>query len=420
MYDVTDPKLWRRNSHTFVASAWVSMFGTSIVQFALTWYIASLTGSGGAMALAMIFGFGPSVVVTPLAGVWADRVNRRVMVVVGDALAALSTLVLMLVMLQGLSSLVWVYAAMALRSVGSAIQSPATMALVPKAVPQEGLNYINSLWGAANASVILLSPIVGAWVLNMMPLAWVLSIDVITALLGTSIFWFCVKVDGRPPKDEVGRGNRMADGLRYLLGDPLLRGLFVFSFGVMCFVAGLNTAFPLRVVRHFGTDPWYMSALQTMMGLGSLIGGLVAAKFPYKKNQPMASVATFTVLLGLTVVGIGLSSPLALAMAFSFLMGLALIYIQIPTNTLLFSATDQAQMGKVGALFMCSTSLTMPLGGAFFGWLSDLLPAGVIIALCGLGMVACGLLVRLNVALYGYHLGSDQQASQPSAPDPQA
>ena len=83
---------WKRNTILFLTSQTLSLFGTSLVQYAILWYITLNTQSGVMMTIYIICGFLPTFFLSPFAGVWADRYNRKLLIMLSDSMIALSTL----------------------------------------------------------------------------------------------------------------------------------------------------------------------------------------------------------------------------------------------------------------------------------------------------------------------------------------
>jgi MFS family permease len=92
---------WKTQTVVFFSSQVLSNLGTSLVQYALLWYVTLRTGSGVMMTLYTVCGFVPTFLLSPFAGVWADRYDRRKLIMLSDALIALITLALALAFLAG-------------------------------------------------------------------------------------------------------------------------------------------------------------------------------------------------------------------------------------------------------------------------------------------------------------------------------
>src|SRR5690606_7390020 len=100
---------WRRDVTIFLTGQTVSLFGSMLVQYAIMWHLTLLTKSGTVMMLAALFGFLPQAVVSIFGGVWADRLNRKVLIMTADAAIATTTLALALFMLTGFTELWLIY-----------------------------------------------------------------------------------------------------------------------------------------------------------------------------------------------------------------------------------------------------------------------------------------------------------------------
>ena len=111
-------------SQYFLGSQTISFFGSSIVQYAILWYLTLTTQSGIIMMLSVVFGFLPTFFISPFAGVWADRYNRKRLIVLSDGVTAFSTLVLIVLFLVGQRSIWVLLVASAIRALGSGIQMP--------------------------------------------------------------------------------------------------------------------------------------------------------------------------------------------------------------------------------------------------------------------------------------------------------
>ena len=139
---------WQRKVILFLSGQTVSLFGSSLVQFAIVWYITLSTQSGSIMTIYSICAFAPQVVISLFSGVWADRYNRRILIIGADAMVASATFILALFFLTGHDDLWMIFLVSAVRSVGAGIQTPAVNAFLPQIVPQEKLTRIGGINGS--------------------------------------------------------------------------------------------------------------------------------------------------------------------------------------------------------------------------------------------------------------------------------
>ncbi len=122
------------------------------------------------MTIAMIAGFLPTFLITPFAGVWADRHDRKKIMILADALVALATLALFISFRFGLRKVWVIIVAMGIRGLFQGIQSPAVSAFLPQLVPQDKLMRVNSINSSAQSAMMLVSPALGALLISLFPI----------------------------------------------------------------------------------------------------------------------------------------------------------------------------------------------------------------------------------------------------------
>ena len=123
---------WKKQTVMFLTSQTISLFGTSLVQYAILWHVTLNTQSGLMMMILIICGFLPTFFLSPFAGVWADRFDRKKLIIISDAMIALTTLILAILFIMGYDALWLLFVMSALRAVGTAVQTPAVGAFIPQ------------------------------------------------------------------------------------------------------------------------------------------------------------------------------------------------------------------------------------------------------------------------------------------------
>jgi DHA3 family macrolide efflux protein-like MFS transporter len=121
---------WKRNAGLFIGGQLMSMFGSMLVQYAITWHITLETQSGVWMTLFTCAGLLPMVIVSPFAGVWADRYNRKYLINIADGVIAAVTLTLAVVFFASGENIPLMLLVVAVRGFGQGVQAPAVNALV--------------------------------------------------------------------------------------------------------------------------------------------------------------------------------------------------------------------------------------------------------------------------------------------------
>ena len=166
---------WVRDTTFFLSGQTVSLLGSSLVQYAILWYLTLETQSGVVLTLATAFGFLPQAVMSVFGGVWADRHNRKLLLIAADAVIAATTLVLAVMLWNGFDGLWLIYATLAIRSLGAGVQTPAVGALLPQIVPTDKLMRVNGINMSIQSAMTLLAPALAAALFALMGLQAVLS-----------------------------------------------------------------------------------------------------------------------------------------------------------------------------------------------------------------------------------------------------
>ncbi|MBW8383551.1 MAG: MFS transporter, partial [Youngiibacter sp.] len=173
---------WKRNTAVFLAGQSLSLFGSSLVQYAITWYITLTTDSGFMLTLSMLFGFLPQLIVSVFAGVWADRHDRKKLIILSDLAIASSTFILALMFMSGMRSLEAIFAVSFIRSIGAGIQTPSVSAILPQLVPKDKLMKINGFNSSLQSATMIASPALSALLLTYSSMDRIFFIDVSTAV----------------------------------------------------------------------------------------------------------------------------------------------------------------------------------------------------------------------------------------------
>ena len=376
----------------------ISLFGDRLNQLALVAVVAISTGSALATGLVFFAATLPNLLLSPIAGTFVDRWDRKEVMVVSDILRA--AIVLMLP-IAAVTNIILVYPLIFLVTSISVFFRPARVAILPRIVPEEDLLSANSaLWVGETIADIIGYPLAGLFVVilgSAVPLAfWVDSATYLAsaALLGTIV------VRAAAPSDEAGTERRegfaaeLRAGWRFLRHETVLLANTLQG-AVGQFSLGISIALtPSFVQMTFGQSGFGWQAaygfLETGIGLGNLIGGfaigLVGTRFA-KGRMVILGYALWGVLIFL----FALSGNLAVAIGLAFGQGVANMIFIIPSQTLFQERTPSDLMGRVVgfrfALVFGSMTVAMLLGSI----LGEVLGPGPVMAGFGLVTIAAGL-----------------------------
>jgi DHA3 family macrolide efflux protein-like MFS transporter len=375
---------WKKKVAVFLVGQTITTFGSLLVQYALLWHLTLTTKSGVVLALAAVFGFLPQAIVSIFAGVWADRVNRKVMIIVSDSTIALATLVLAFFMLSGVDDLWLVFLVMAVRSVGAGIQMPAISALIPQIVPSDKLMRVNGINSSVQSSLLIIGPVAAAGIYSTVSLAAILFVDVVTAVIGLSLLaTIAVPTLSRAASnDKPSYFTDLKEGLNYIFSHDLVRWVMVIYSIVFLLVVAPSNLSPLMLVRTFGSDVWLLTILELSFGIGMVAGGALMAIFASKVDRLGTMVGT-SILFGVLAVVMGFTTNLILFYSLFFLIGLAVPAFSTSSMTLLQETVEPERQGRVFGFVGIVMAVAMPVGMAVLGPLADIVSVEILLIATG-------------------------------------
>jgi DHA3 family macrolide efflux protein-like MFS transporter len=375
---------WKKKVAVFLVGQTITTFGSLLVQYALLWHLTLTTKSGVVLALAAVFGFLPQAIVSIFAGVWADRVNRKVMIIVSDSTIALATLVLAFFMLSGVDDLWLVFLVMAVRSVGAGIQMPAISALIPQIVPTDKLMRVNGINSSVQSSLLIIGPVAAAGIYSTVSLAAILFVDVVTAVIGLSLLaTIAVPTLSRAASnDKPSYFTDLKEGLNYIFSHDLVRWVMVIYSIVFLLVVAPSNLSPLMLVRTFGSDVWLLTILELSFGIGMVAGGALMAIFASKLDRLGTMVGT-SILFGVLAVVMGFTTNLILFYSLFFLIGLAVPAFSTSSMTLLQETVEPERQGRVFGFVGIVMAVAMPVGMAVLGPLADIVSVEILLIATG-------------------------------------
>ena len=392
---------WFKNIILFLSSQTISLFGSSLVQYAIMWYITLETESGLMMTLYIICGFIPTFLLSPVAGVWADRYNRKMLIMVADGLIATATLILAILFLMGYDATWLLFVMAAVRAFGTGIQTPAVGAILPQIVPKDKLTKVNGANGSIQAIIMFVSPMVSAALLATTSIEIIFFIDVITAIIAIFTLLAFLKISTHEKAAEKQTTSYFSDfkqGLQYINNHAFLKTFFIFFAVFFVLMAPAAFLTPLQVTRTFGDDVWKLTAIEIAFSIGMMIGGGIIASWGGFPNK-VKTMAFSSLIMGVCTFALGATPIFWLYLIFMALFGVAMPIFNTPTTVLLQEKIEEEYLGRVfGVMGMISTSM-MPIGMLIFGPIADIIRIEWLLIGTGLFIIILTLFMNQNKIL---------------------
>lgn len=393
---------WKKNISLFLSGQAISLFGSAVVDYAIIWHITLETKSAMAMTIGILCSFVPRLLISLFSGIWADKYNRRYLIIGADAGIAFVTLLLAVFYLSGFNQLWLIFLVMGLRSIGTGIQTPAVNALIPQITPKGQLMRINGINNTIQSFIMLLAPAAGGALLSLIPLGVIFFVDVVTAMISI-IIMFIIRIrhhlteEEKKEKRERRYGEDMREGLRFTKNNAFVREMLIIYSFYYFLIAPAAFLSPLLVARVFGEEVWRLTANEIIFSLGMMIGGIVMArKNGFKDRITMIALSCF--IVGVTTIILGISG-FYLFLGATLIMG---IFISISSSTemaLFQEKVDIKMQGRVFSLVQIVTTTIMPLAMLLFGPLGDLINVKLLFIICGILTLGLSLFIYTNKRL---------------------
>ncbi len=370
---------WQVPFFSVWSSQALSLLGSSLVQFALIWWLTERTGSATVLAMASLVGLLPQILIMPLAGALVDCWNRRRVMIVADGLTALVSLCLVYLFIVGATQPWHVLLGMMLRAVAGAFHWLAMQASTSLMVPREQLSRVAGLNQTLSGAMNMVAPPLGALLLSFLPVQGVLLIDVATAV--PAIAALAIVAIPSPRQGVVERmgsfavlWREMRSGLAYAWAWPGLRAVILMAAAVNFLINPAFSMIPILVTKHFGGGVVQLGVLNSTWGVGVVLGGACLSTWGGFHRKVLTS------LCGLAGMGLGLL-VLGMAPAWAFGMGLVGLglagFMEPITDGPLFatiqSSASPEMQGRVLSLMISLAKATSPLSLAVAGPLADAL-----------------------------------------------
>lgn len=393
---------WKTKTILFLASQGITLFGSSIVQFALVWYITLQSSSGVWVSALTLCAFVPQFLVSFVSGALSDRYNKKYLIIASDAVIAAATLVLALLVPRLTSDSSVFYALLVVsivRSAGSGVQIPAVASMIPLLVPAEHLMRFNGLNAALTSLVQFASPFAAGAFLTLSSLRSTLLLDVGTAVVGISLLAFLLIPHEKKQTGKTSLFQDVKQGAVYALQNRwvgkmlMVHGLFIFLAVPAGFLA------TLFVTRYYQESYAYMTIVEVVGFAGMSLGGVLMSTWGGFKNQVTSFLAGMSAF-GILAIGMGLIDSFIVYLALMAMYGIALTMVQTATMTLLQQRTDTSMQGRIFAFLNIMYSGALPLGMALFGPLSDVVSMRVLMVLSGVLLMLLVLKLRFDRQFY--------------------
>ena len=366
--------------------ACVSTIGTFVQQFAQSWLIYDLTRNPFYLGLDLFLGQLPIMLFSLVGGVFADRLDRRKMLLASQYIQ-MACAFLLAVLFATHTVKVWHILTLSFMvGVGQSFGGPAYSALLPTLVASEDLANAVSMNSIQFNLARIIGPTLGGLAYTLFGATWCFTLNGIS-YIAVIVSLIAIKVQFVAPRTNTSVLKSMAEGMRFIRDREGLTPLVALAFCTTLFGFSLTGFLPAIVQTIFHKGPETYELLLVFSGAGSICGALIVAAMERLKGQGRLAVLAL-VALGTATAGFATSRWLPLSCALIFLAGAAVMASASLMLSLVQLIVADSMRGRVMSVYNLAFRAGMPLGALVLGKLIPVLGISVAIAAFGISLVA--------------------------------
>ena len=354
----------------------VSLVGTAMTRFALLIWAYEQTNNATTVALLGFFAYVPFVLVSPIAGVWVDRLDRRLVMLFTDFGAGLTTLAMFVLYLTGNLQIWHLFLAEALTGAFEAFQLPAYGAATTMLIPKEHYARASGMRSMAESGSHIAGPVLAGLALGVVDLSGVMLIDLITFVMAF-ITLMVVAIPSPKPASEKQSDHKntwqeIRFGFSYILQRQGLLGLLLIFFGINLFAAlTYFSILPVLILARTGGDELALATVQAALGIGGVVGGLVLTFWGGPKRQiHLVLIATaLSFLAGDFLLAVGQS--IFVWVAGAFMAAFFIPFIDGANQAIWQAKVAPDVQGRIFSIRSMVTTASRPLGFLIAGPVAD-------------------------------------------------
>lgn len=391
------------NLYVLLLGKFMSLFASSLFTFVAGLTVLTTSGSGLQFALVLLAGTLPRVLLSPFAGAYADKLNRKRVIITMESLNGL------LFFLAGAASLIWTFGVPAfliitcLLSIVSTFLSVTLTSSIPLLFDQDGLQRANSLIQSIISISSIGTPLLAGALFKLLP---------ISAFLFSSSFLFLIASlfasrltfqTYEHVSTDQSTWDDVRSGFRYLKQQRVLWTLTVLAAFLNFFFVASEVLFPIAALQGIGVTPLQFGFLESMFAVGFLVASLVHALPIFQIKYRLATARTALIALSCLFIGpaiplyldFSVTPAIVLFTSFALLSGFFILRVNIPIQLFLQTNTEPSYLGRVmGVLESLAMGIT-PLGFILFGALSEWIPVAYLYTIC--------MVCLLSITLFAMH-----------------
>lgn len=368
----------------FFAGRTVDLAGSSMTTVALSLAVLRASGRPGDLGMVLTANMVPTLVLLLVGGAVADRVSRRVLLIVANLASAATMGAMGATLIASRYNLVVISCLALLNGVVSAFTSPALRGIVPELVETQDLQRANALLASSRNVVRIIAPTVASAVVATAGGGWALVVDALSYGLAALAFTR-IPAGSRPPATNQALWRDLVEGWSVFRSMRWVVFMTISFALVNAFNVGpWNVLGPMVVSRHSGALGW--GTVLSVRAIGLLVMSVLTIKLVLRR--PLRAGRIWGTLAGLPLLAIGLSGQAWVVAVAAFIGGLGFTVAAITWETALQASVSKASLSRVSAYDDLLSYIAIPLSQIAVGPLAQAYGAARVSVACGVAYIA--------------------------------
>ena len=387
-----------RNYRLFFTGQAISLVGFWMQAIAQSWLVYEMSHSPFYLGLVAFAGQFPMLIVSPFAGVVADRLDRRSILFVTQTLMMASATMFAILTLTHAVGIWHIVALAALTGTANAFDVPTRQSFTIEMVGRADLPRAIALNSIMFNGARLIGPAIAGMLVAAVGEGWCIALNAVSyiaVLAGLGL----MQLERQPPRAESHPLTDLREGFNYVATHREMRTLLLLLASSSLFGSSYLSLMPVFARDILHGDSRLLGFLMTAVGAGALSGALLITRLPraWLERVPFLAAGFF----GASLVAFSQSDNLALSLALLVPAGFGMMMMGISTNTLVQGSVDDAMRGRVMAYYVMAFIGMVPLSAFAAGWLSHRIGAPDALAIGGALVVVAAAVAFLGSRFAG-------------------
>ncbi len=351
----------------------ISAIGGGLTSFGLSVYVYQKTGSAGSMALVSLFAFLPMLLLSPIAGVFADRFDRRLLMMLGDGLSAIGLIYILICMFTGEAKVYQICIGVFINSFFSALLEPSYRATITDLLTKDEYSKASGMVSIAGSSRYLISPLIAGLLLAISDVKLLICIDIFTFVL-TVICTAIVRrgIEQKKAENSDSFIKSFKEGWKAITVKKGIFILIMISAVMTCFM-GVIQILVEPIILDFQSSK-VLGIAETLCASGMLVSSVIIGIAGLKKHF-VRILSISLAICGLSMIGMGFKENIIIICCFGFMFFFALPFANNCLDYLTRTNIDADKQGRAWGLISFLSQIGYVVAYGCAGMLSDKIAA---------------------------------------------